>query len=339
MKVRCSNCTHLWDVVAGNLVRSSPSGCPVCSKKERLLRVKQINEEKVKLTRSNVKRKIKKMYGEQYELLSEYEHHRKKLNLKCEKHGLFEQRYDSLLLGHGCPKCGREKQAKTREVFNLSNLEERSQSFQKKFTKVAKGEYTLLSKYKSISDYVKVRHEKCGREWEVTPANFIWNCRRCPNCNLSKGMLKVEEYIGTLKKKYALEKRFENCKDNRPLPFDMLLDNSILIEYDGEHHFHKIDFSGKGVNDASDRHKNTKKHDQIKNTYCIKSDIPLIRIPYWELDNIDCILDHVLGYFNIIHRDSVDTLLVHKYLVSHPDWSHEKYISEAPCNKKKLVVS
>jgi len=38
----------------------------------------------------------------------------------------------------------------------------------------------------------------------------------------------------------------------------------------------------------------TQKHDNIKNNYCISNNIPLLRIPYWEKDNIKDILDNYL---------------------------------------------
>ena len=35
------------------------------------------------------------------------------------------------------------------------------------------------------------------------------------------------------------------------------------------------------------------KYDNLKNEYCIKNNIPLIRIPYWEKDNISEILTDI----------------------------------------------
>ena len=42
--------------------------------------------------------------------------------------------------------------------------------------------------------------------------------------------------------------------------------------------------------------KTTQLHDSIKTTYCIKNNIPLLRIPYWESSNIETIiLDYIIG--------------------------------------------
>ena len=41
---------------------------------------------------------------------------------------------------------------------------------------------------------------------------------------------------------YIREKRFKDCKNIKPLPFDFYLpEKNICIEYDGEHHFKSID--------------------------------------------------------------------------------------------------
>lgn len=58
-----------------------------------------------------------------------------------------------------------------------------------------------------------------------------------------------------------------------------------LIEYDGEQHYKDIPAWG-GL-------KLQQQRDKVKNEYAIDHNIPLIRIPYWERDNIT--LDMILG--------------------------------------------
>ena len=40
----------------------------------------------------------------------------------------------------------------------------------------------------------------------------------------------------------------------------------------------------------------TKRRDEIKNKYCQENNIKLLRIPYWEFDNIENILERELLY-------------------------------------------
>lgn len=86
------------------------------------------------------------------------------------------------------------------------------------------------------------------------------------------------------KKEYSFEDLLS--EKNIPLRFDFAIFKdgklSHLIEYDGEQHF-----SNKGDNKLwSDSFEKRKERDKLKTEYCKKHNIPLIRIPYWEKENI-----------------------------------------------------
>lgn len=68
------------------------------------------------------------------------------------------------------------------------------------------------------------------------------------------------------------------------------LDNKIqrFVEYDGEQHFKST-----GGWNTFEQVKQTQKRDQEKNEYALSHNIPLVRIPYWERDNIT--LDMIMG--------------------------------------------
>lgn len=55
-------------------------------------------------------------------------------------------------------------------------------------------------------------------------------------------------------------------------------------------HFEPTDFAGKGKEWAEEQFKGQKIRDEIKNKYCKQNNINLLRIPYWEFDNIENIL-------------------------------------------------
>ena len=59
---------------------------------------------------------------------------------------------------------------------------------------------------------------------------------------------------------------------------------NILVEYDGEHHFKKI---------------NTLRNDFIKNNYAFENKIPLLRIPYTNYDNIEDIITNFIKNNNL----------------------------------------
>lgn len=57
-----------------------------------------------------------------------------------------------------------------------------------------------------------------------------------------------------------------------------------LIEFDGETHY-ESGVKNNGWN-TYQKYENTLKHDIAKNNLARVNNIPLIRIPYWERDNI-----------------------------------------------------
>ena len=63
-----------------------------------------------------------------------------------------------------------------------------------------------------------------------------------------------------------------------------------LIEYDGRQHYEPVCFNvqnDKNIASAQQDHNKTVHHDNIKNKYCHDNNIQLIRIPYWDLENIE----------------------------------------------------
>ena len=79
---------------------------------------------------------------------------------------------------------------------------------------------------------------------------------------------------------YTEQFRFLECRDQRPLPFDFyLLDYNVCIEFDGQQHF--VQRNGWTELEV------IQKHDEIKTIFCKNNNIDLIRIPYWEIDDIE----------------------------------------------------
>ena len=111
---------------------------------------------------------------------------------------------------------------------------------------------------------------------------------------VSKGEKRIIDFLLSEDIEFIKEKTFIDCRgrNNRnPLRFDFFLPNhNILIEFDGEHHFAPVN---KGWR-AKYVHERTKINDDIKNDYIKNKGLGLLRIPYWEFDEIDSILRKVL---------------------------------------------
>lgn len=81
--------------------------------------------------------------------------------------------------------------------------------------------------------------------------------------------------------------------------FDFYLpDYNLMIEYDGEQHYMPVDFGEHDTKLMEEKLKLRQKNDQIKNDYCHANNINLLRIPYWEKQNIEIIINSCLQRLN-----------------------------------------
>lgn len=172
------------------------------------------------------------------------------------------------------------KYNKKNYVYNVNNY--------LKLNKI-KGECLELLDYKAGEHgqyYIKMKCE-CGKIYKSCIDYIREGNYRCPLCSrtLSKGELEVKKALESMGIKFISQYKFSDCKNKRCLPFDFYLpDYRICIEYDGEQHYKKCSFqTQQEFNDAVER-------DKIKDEYCKKNSIKLIRIPYFEFKNIKKIL-------------------------------------------------
>lgn len=143
--------------------------------------------------------------------------------------------------------------------------------------------------------------ENCKHRWKARVADRVKGCG-CPQCNESKGEKRIREYLMNKNILFQPQYIFNNLTGvgGGLLKFDFaILDHdgklNCLIEYDGEFHYCKLF--------EDDNHESIKIHDKLKNMYCKKNNIKLIRIPYWEYDSIEYILDKELDslfYKNVL---------------------------------------
>lgn len=87
---------------------------------------------------------------------------------------------------------------------------------------------------------------------------------------------------------FITEATFQTCRfpdTNALARFDFYVNNKYIIEYDESQHFSTMKYNKCGWNNE-ENFKKTNEHDKIKNEWCIKNHIPLIRIPYTIKENI-----------------------------------------------------
>lgn len=259
--------------ILNQVVFLSGTRCPKCQHRS----YKKTHEEFIK--------EVFDLVGNEYTILEEYKTTNDKIRIRHNSKECYFHEYsirpNDFLKGYKCPKCSKRNKNTMDFIREIKNLVE--------------DEYILMTLYQKNYLNVKMRHneEKCNyHEFLVTPNSFLRGSR-CPVCASSKGEKRVQKYLDLNSIKYIRQYRFKECKDIKTLPFDFAIfnDNKLycLIEYDGHQHFQAVDHWG-----GQEGLEKIQRRDKIKNDYCISNNIKLIRIPYWDFDNIEIILSEEL---------------------------------------------
>jgi very-short-patch-repair endonuclease len=226
-------------------------GCPNCAG-----RGKSVEDfiQKCNIVHNNKYDYIKVVLGEQQDS--------NKITIVCPTHGEFEQKPSRHLFGNGCPNCAGNNNVTTNEFIEKC-----------KNVHGDRYDYSLVD-YSRRTTKVSVICPNHG-EFKQRPANHL-SGQGCPICKESKGEKGIRRYLIANGIKYIQQHAFDGCHDVRKLQFDFYLpDYNLCIEYDGIQHFKPINSFG-GISGYED----CKRRDNIKNEFCIKNGINLIRIPY-----------------------------------------------------------
>ena len=262
---------HKWSTLPRSLL--SGHGCPECGNKKNYIASKPrlSHEEFVFLIHTRFKN---------IDVLGKYKNYATKVKCSCRKCGYLWSAYPSALLrdsSTGCPRCSGKAPVSLPEFLKRLAVKNKSVRY--------------VSGYDGMTKHSVFICVHCGNVWSALPSNIL-SGKSCPRCNLSKGGMMIDKYLSDKNIRYFREHRFDDCSDQRPLPFDFYLpDHKIAIEYDGEQHFSPVTFGNFSKEVAEYNLKKTQEHDRIKTRYCHKNGILLIRIPYTEFENIYCILD------------------------------------------------
>jgi very-short-patch-repair endonuclease len=149
----------------------------------------------------------------------------------------------------------------------------------------------LIDPEEKITEYTQIvecKCGKCGKIYQTKYRAFMKSKWLCDDCSAkeSKNERLVAQFLQDNNINFISEFVINSCNDIRPLPFDFCLtDYNILVEVDGEQHFSPVRYGGMPQEQAEKIFEYTKKHDKIKNEYCVKFNVPLLRISYKEINN------------------------------------------------------
>lgn len=168
---------------------TSGSRCPLCSGKIR----KDINY---------FKDEVKNLVGDEYEVVGEYINTHTKTMFKHNCGNTFEMSPHNFISGQRCKFCQHRSYVKTTEEFKNEVKE------------LIDDEYSVLGEYKNNKTKILFRHNKCGKEYMVTPSDFLCGYR-CSYC-FGNQKLTQEEFINRVNKSigndYIVKGKYINSK-------------------------------------------------------------------------------------------------------------------------------
>ena len=143
----------------------------------------------------------------------------------------------------------------------------------------------------------------CGNDFMVDLNHFVVGKFQCNECRVKQSYIaqKVEDYLKFNNIQYIKEKTFQDCRNIKVLPFDFyLVDYGACIEVDGLGHYRPVQFGG-SKQEAETNYNQRVKNDKIKTDYCNINNIPLLRLPFWIIENDN----HILELDNFIDNLSI----------------------------------
>lgn len=127
----------------------------------------------------------------------------------------------------------------------------------------------------------------CGNDFLVDMNHFVAGKYKCNECRVKQSAIAaaVELWLNQNNVLYEKEKVFKDCIYKKVLPFDFYLSNyNACIEVDGIGHYRPVNFMKDNAL-AQENYETRIITDKIKNDYCVNHNIPLLRLPFWEIEN------------------------------------------------------
>lgn len=215
----------------------------------------------------------------------------------------------------GCMVCGEERRRASGFIRALEN----SSSIAELFPDIAAqwevciDDPTRTAENTTAGSHLDVRW-RCGRKvkhrsW-VAPVYSRTAGAQCPSCNFSKGELAADNEMTMLGLKFTPHLHVKNLLDmmqkskggiSGMMSYDFAILGSDnlpcgLVEFHGKQHYEPVNF--RGSNRSPEQIKRAfelgLERDEIKRNLANELGIPLLEIPYWQIDSIKYMLTNFL---------------------------------------------
>lgn len=247
-------------------------GCPQCGREKIVEKLK----ERI-LTNKEYIFKLEKIHGKNYFDYSElkYDGAFKPVILICKKcNKKLKSTASDFYKVKGCKYCTKNDK-RSNSLTNEEFIEKSNKIHYNKYN------YSLVN-YISRNKKIQIICPEHGL-FEQKGNEHLSGCG-CPKCNTSRGEEIILNYLKENNINFIYQYKVQINNSNHYYDF-FLLEKKLIIEFNGKQHYEPIKFFGgrKGFEFLKER-------DIIKDNYCKQNNIKLIRIPYWELNNIEQIL-------------------------------------------------
>lgn len=274
--ILCKECGNEFEMKPNNHLNGQ--NCPNCVKNNFADFFRKRNTE-------DFKQLYFSKFGKRYDLSKvDYVNNRTKVCVIChetdennKEHGEFYATPNSLLFGHGCPKCYNMRRNRTTKhtTEEWIKMAKRIHGDRYSYTKV---------NYENSHTKVCIICNKCGREFFQMPYDHL-NGKGCNHCKESK----LEKLTRNTLLKYNIDFIEQHTFDwlktdngtHQYLDF-FLTENGIAIECQGEQHFKPVDFGNNGIDYAEKQFKETLVRDENKFKLCEKNNINVVYINYYD---------------------------------------------------------
>lgn len=135
---------------------------------------------------------LKESRNDEYELVSEFKNLRTTIEIRCKKCGhIFTCLPRYFIKGMGnCPVC------KNGKIRTTSDLKDR-------ISYITNGEFSVLGEYLGQETPVLIKHNTCGKIFEITPHTFL-SRQNCPDCYKLKLIKNNKDwYLNEIKNKHG----------------------------------------------------------------------------------------------------------------------------------------
>lgn len=266
VEIICNQHGSFLQTPRGHIV--GQQGCPRCANEYKTTAMRHTTDQFIEQSRS--------VHGALYDYSkSMYVDMGTKVSICCKEHGTYLQTPSNHIHNKaGCPKCDNKNMSTADFIRKAKNIHGECYDYTE-------------SIYINVTTPIKIKCSIHGTFMQKPNAHLHGRCG-CQMCNSSKGEQVIRRILDSASVDYEMEKTFDRCRSILPLRFDFYLPRlNTIIEFDGIQHFKYF----KNWHKSPDGFKDLLRRDLIKTHYCATNNIRLIRIPYYDMDKIEDILE------------------------------------------------